>query len=230
MKALALLTLVVGLAVAQTAQASSPSLTAYLGCSISTQYVDGFEREGGTGFWHPASAFDGNGTLGSYPGGSLTMWMTDYPYYWPQFDAMLAAQPNPSRIWVQVCAITEQDTLAVAHSVIAKVRQRLPGVDVYVSPLSRWENPVAAFVGDAERSEVITDALVADGTALRGPAMPVLSAQYLLPDGVHVNVDGRRLGGRALLRSFGSISLSGDVKFLPEHHLQSVLAGRQVAV
>jgi hypothetical protein len=199
-------------AAAGSGPSAEPTAVAYVGCSISTQAVRGYELEGGVGMWSPPSAFDGQGQIGVYPGGTPLLWSMaldrpDLLPYWREFDEMQAARPARA-VWWQVCVRRDDplpESLSAAQRVLGEVHRRIPGATVYVSAVPEYEVPTEVLgAAGAERAQAIADALVTRGLAEVGPTLPEIEPRHLLPDATHFNEAGERLHGLVLLSFFGA--------------------------
>jgi hypothetical protein len=181
-----------------TGAASATSTTVgYIGCSLTWQTVNGYHTDGGTRLWPPISG---------YGGGEIPKWSDDIasatPKYWPIFQRMLTTSPADT-FWIEACFQTGQirpANLAQAEAVVRHIRELVPGATIYFSAMNGWDPPDScgkASSAAVAKAHQVTDALVAEGLALRGPLMPVLATTITL-DGCHPDAAGETLLGQAL--------------------------------
>jgi CHRD domain len=211
MKQKALLLTLALLALSTSPVQAKRSPVGYVGCSISTQIVRGYSVAGGGDFWRPRSVFDGNGTLGTYPGGALVLWamaLTDdlngLLSYWKDFDAMNRARPGASKIWLQVCVAkpeTVAETVDAGVRVMAEIARRLPRAVVYASVMPDYAVRPPQF--DIDAAVTATQQLVDRGLVRPGPTMPRVTEEMLMGDTAHINAAGELRFGRELLDFFG---------------------------
>jgi hypothetical protein len=184
------------------ARAPTQGTVGYLGCSLTWQTVDGYHLLGGQRMWPP---LEGMGE-GDIP--ILAMELSAPPAaHWDLFGQALARYPATA-FWVEACFLTSQigpQNVAQAELVIAHIRELVPGAKIYLSPMNGWDpadgcgKASSAAVATARR---VTDAVVADGVALRGPTLPILPEAEAL-DSCHPDKNGRTLLAGALLDWLG---------------------------
>jgi hypothetical protein len=188
------------------AQASSTSTTVgYLGCSLTWQAVAGYHADGGTRLWPP---------LSGYGGGEIPKWFQDItsptPRYWPIFQRTLLTDPADT-FWIEACFQTDQirpSNVAQAEAVVRHIRDLVPGATIYLSAMNGWDPSDScgkASSAAVTTSQEVTDALVAEGLVLRGPAMPILPASHTV-DGCHPDTVGQALLGQALVSFFDAVA------------------------
>jgi hypothetical protein len=177
-------------------------MVGYIGCSLTWQTVDGYHIDGGRRMWPP---YEGMGS------GEIPVWAEElsgaYPQHWAVFDNALANDPVHA-FWIQACFMTSQigpENVAQAEAVIAHIRKVVPGAKVYFSAMNGWDPPNVcgkASPAAVANAQQVTDALVANGVALRGPTMPALP-QSETEDACHPDAEGEALLGGALYRWLG---------------------------
>lgn len=174
----------------------------FVGCSMSQNSVEGYESLGGSRMWSFRVP---------YGGGGIGRWYLDITEdrgrYWEGFDAELAANPDTSTVWLNLCTLRQNrlDSFESAAAVISEIEARIPGTTVYVSGQPDYsDGHVCGLAGDGgpEAMAAIADELVAAGLALPGPVMGPLS-EAQTGDGCHAGEDGRRVLGQQLLDFFG---------------------------
>jgi hypothetical protein len=173
----------------------------YVGCSVSQNAVEGYERLGGTRFWTYNQP---------YGGGSVGRWMLDLDTgngrYWDGFDQALADRPT-QLIWWSICTIKSnpQDGVDNARLLLAEIRNRIPDAVVVVSAMPEYSGghicDIAGPGGPAFAQKVV-DQLIVDGSVLPGPTMGPLAADETR-DGCHATDEGQTVMGRQLLDFFG---------------------------
>ena len=189
-----------------TATNTPPGLTsgsvAYVGCSNTENSVQGYYTISGNNgvLWQPY-----------YSGGAtVEQWADPASSYWSTFDDADRHYPQTKAVWVQLCEnLTKvQDTYSEVHQLFANLKQHAPNAAYYVSAINIY-NPYAGlcpFMGTDGQGETDTEAwrdqAVADGLALRGPDMGLLTGATTLSDGCHPNTAGEPLLGQELFNFF----------------------------
>jgi hypothetical protein len=177
-------------------------IVGYLGCSLTWQTIAGYHADGGKRMWPP---YEGMGS------GEIPVWAEELSsgdlQHWAVFDHALALQPVHA-FWIQACFMTSQigpENVQQAEAMIAHIRDVVPRATIYLSAMNGWDPPdicgkaSPAAVANAQQ---VTDALVADGVALRGPVMPLLP-QSETEDACHPDTAGEALLGAALYHWLG---------------------------
>lgn len=179
----------------------------FIGCSNTGQTIEGYHAVGGTRIWAVERSISIN--QGMYPpfgGGTPNRWAEDNSPYWPIFDEYLSLHPDTKTVWWQLCIKkTDVFTYATAHTVLETLRERIPGVTVYVSPLPPFTDHVCGITGKegfqrmyglakqiAEREEDV----------LPGPLLPGIQRSENVQDGCHMNEAGKRKVGESLKAFF----------------------------
>ena len=173
----------------------------YLGCSLTYMTVNGYHADGGTRLWP---------TLPGYAGGDIPTWFRDLtdptPTFWPLFARTLASSPTTT-FWMQSCIKTDEiapSNVSNAQAIVAHIRALVPGATIYVSTMNSWDpatNCPNAGPSAVAAAQQVTDTLVAQGLALRGPTMPLLPGNETV-DGCHPDTAGQALLGQALVSFF----------------------------
>jgi hypothetical protein len=184
------------------ARAPDHGVVGYLGCSLTWQTVAGYQAVGGRRMWPP---YEGMGS------GEIPVWSQELssgdPQHWVVFDNALAIQPVHA-FWIQACFMTSQigpENVREAQGMIAHIREVVPGAKIYFSAMNGWDPPDVcgkASSAAVANAQLVTDAVVGDGSALRGPVMPTLP-QSETEDACHPDTSGEALLGRALFRWLG---------------------------
>ena len=166
-----------------------------MGCSQTTTAWAGWLGTGDGRVW--------TNLLRGYGGGDIAEWSRTIPNgdYWSRLESNIVGNPPATAVWWQICDLAmDNGTLADSDAVLAEIRRRLPGVTVYVSPLADFERPETCQKQDIVNSRRLVDHLVATGSALRGPVLPlVLDAWVQSRSG-----NGKCNAGAAGREAFGS--------------------------
>ncbi len=191
----------------------------FVGCSNSRDTVQGYHAVGGKRIWNPPA----NDTYG---GGTPVAWAKGIGdstnKYWNEFDVMNKANPGAKTLWFSMCfKTTESDAASytAAVSVIDEVKQKIPGITIYVSALNGFVEPhVCGITGKygPMRAQMLADRLVKEGRAKTGPDVGDLISNDQIPstgataentetvaDGCHPSPQrGEPKLGRELLKFF----------------------------
>lgn len=183
----------------------------FIGCSNTGQTVDGYHAVGGTRIWAVDRSLAVN--KGGYPpfgGGTPNKWAenlsTDNNAYWKTFDAYLAMHPDTKIVWWQFC-IRQTDALSYENveMVLQELREHIPGVTVYVSPLPPFTDHVCGITGKNgfERMRGLAKQLIdTEEDVLAGPLLPGLVRAETVKDGCHMTDAGERKVGAGLKEFF----------------------------
>ncbi len=189
----------------------------FVGCSNSRDTVLGYHNDGGTKMWVPPAT--------AYGGGTVFRWTQDTKY-WSGFDSLNADHPGTKVIWWSLCTYTvskgETDSAnyTAALSIIATLKQKIPGVIIYASALNTYVAPHICGVTGADgpsRMQSLVDRLVSEGRVNRGPVVGSLLSIYptnvsagatadnnqTQSDGCHPNDAGKAHLGQSLVNFFG---------------------------
>lgn len=175
---------------------SSSAQIAVIGCSQTSNAWRGWIAGGDMRVWE---LFQG------YGGGDVSDWARDVPNgdYWNRFDVNVDSNPDAGIIWWQLCTLLSRPgTEADVDAIAAEIKRRIPGVVIYVTPLAEFEKPETCNKDNLPNSRALTDYLVGNGTARRGPELPRVLDAWIQPPqgdgGCHVGADGRAEFGAAL--------------------------------
>ncbi len=157
----------------------------FIGCSNTSNAIEGY---------HTVSSEETFWDWMDYGGGSVDFWADPGSTYWDKFDSALAAHPGTEAIWWELCTHKNEGSNATVDAIVALIRQRLPNVAIYASPLD--DTPTCAR-GDAVTSQGYVDYLVGKGSVLAGPVMTPLNSSQT-DDGCHGNAAGKQVWGQDL--------------------------------
>ncbi len=171
-----------------------------IGCSNTAQTVYGYRWAGGEKMWIITED-----TLHSYDGGAVRDWADDNSKLWDVFDTHFLRNPTTSIVWWQLCI--RQDEVARsyedAEQVLDILRQRIPGVRIYVSPLADYTGTVCEITGREGLEQAKSLALeLADRNedVFSGPFLGPLEPSQIMEqeDHCHPNEEGMGLMGKQL--------------------------------
>lgn len=176
-----------------------------VGCSLTQDAAAGYTAAGGDRLWLRED-------IPTYGGGDPEAWAnSDASRWWPDFDAAMARYPDTDAIWWGLCNSPRTSGAALPYetilAVLAEIQSRAPGgATVYVSAAPArvgYECYLETAAGQALLAGY-ADRLVAEGRALRGPAMTPLKEDQTR-DGCHTDEDGELVWGADLLAFFGRL-------------------------
>ncbi len=180
------------------ASASAPATVGVVGCSNTQNALTGYEQVSTKRLLWAKDDTIGNGS--TYSGKSISEWSAPGSVAWDIFDAALAAHPETSAIWWELCVRAGSgDTNATVDAIVSLIRQRLPNVPIYASALDATPG---CGVGDPARSQQFVDYLVAKGSVERGPVMTALTSSQTDAGGCHANDVGKPIWGQDLVDFF----------------------------
>lgn len=200
-------TLMLAVAAQPTSANEASETIGYVGGSITSLAVVGYETLGGDELW----ATEG------YPigGGTIFSWAETGSIYFARFDEQIGAKGAPASLWWQLAAhdhdlagMSNPEIYAVALDVLEKTRDRVGDIPVYASAMARYAPETGCYQrGHAvapRRMEKIVNRLLDQGLVEQGPPMPRLLQKHLNgPASCHQNDLGRARHGQVLLAFFG---------------------------
>lgn len=132
--------------------------------------------------------------------------------YWSAFQNALNAQPT-DKIWLQLASLATDEaneTYANALIVVNEIKNRVPGVTVYVSAQPDYSPAhtcsIAGSTGPA-RMAALAAQLVDNGHCEEGPVIgPLLWPSQVQTDGCHANTAGELATGQQLIDFFNAAS------------------------
>ena len=200
------------------ASASAPATVGVVGCSNTQNALTGYEEVSTKRLLWAKDDTIGNGS--TYSGKSISEWSAPGSVAWDIFDSALAAHPETSAIWWELCVRDgSDDTNATVDAIVDLIRQRLPNVPIYASAL---DDTPGCVIGDAARSQQFVDYLVAKGSVERGPVMTPLTSAQTDAGGCHANQIGKPIWGQDLADFFDLGILppptSGSFTDVPSSH------------
>jgi hypothetical protein len=185
-----------------TAAPSGGGKIGYMGCSMTTDAVIGYQTVGGTALWQAGE--------GDYSGGALDLWgnRAGANQMWTRFQEKLDANPGTTVLWWELCTTeagkTEDFELGLA--VLDEIEVRLGGgATVYVSAQPAYDGhvcPTSGPNGPAEM-QVLAAQLVGTGRVLAGPFQGPLNESQTR-DLCHASESGRLILGNQVLAFFGA--------------------------
>jgi hypothetical protein len=184
----------------------------YIGCSNTRQTVFGYHMGGGEDLWA-----GGEDRVHDYDQGSFMEWAKGAKRgnkFWRIFDKDLKANPETSAVWVQLCIREPEATMTYeeAHQVLEAIRERIPNVTIYVSPLPSYAENVCEITGTAgiERAQSLAQELdEKNDDVYAGPALePMVLADISTEeeDRCHPNEQGMRNLGEKMKEFFDPIA------------------------
>ena len=184
----------------------------YLGCSITENAMDGYQRLGGKSFWVEEA---GDSDFG---GGGLTDWYAQLTGegstrtekdLWSIFENLLKKYPNTNKIWWELCsrAAVADMTYEEALMVLDEIKKMAFGLGIYVTPMPIFLDTRQGKCVDNNGPAIIkgfTDRMVQEGKVKAGPVLRALEKSQTTADGCHANEQGQTIWGRDLMDFFGS--------------------------
>ncbi|MBI2148375.1 hypothetical protein HYU23_01745 [Candidatus Woesearchaeota archaeon] len=185
----------------------------YVGCSNTRQTVYGYQLVEGNDIW--VVNMD---NIHDYDSGSVNAWARDVEInkFWEVFNNHLAQYPKTNTIWWQLCIpkgeakITYEQTFPV----IETLREKIPNVTIYISPLAEYTENVCEITGvdGIERGISLAEELdLKNDDVLPGPVLGPLSLAEISDKGkdrCHPNEGGMRKMGEQLKQFFGKKSVN----------------------
>lgn len=182
----------------------------FIGCSNTAQSIYGYRWAGGQKMW-----FIHRDNINDFDSGTVYQWINnDDPRrdFWEIFERYYKKHPNTDTIWWQLCIPQDQVgvTAEEAEKVIQKLRNRIPNVKVYVSPLSEFPDHVCEITGveGVERSKVLARELdERNDDVFMGPIVGPLTLKEIWPqeDLCHPNEEGMGKIGMQLKEFFDDV-------------------------
>ena len=169
----------------------------FIGCSNTRETVEGYHYMGGTQMWD----YDRH-----YGSGTILDWSKDVDdsIYWDVFDKLLEKYPNTKTIWWELCIMDNDRITSVeqADIVLNEIRQRIPGVVIYVSALADYTDGVCSITGTfgLEKGKELVPLLDTNNQdVFAGPVLGPMSQKETAKDGCHLSSpDGKRKLGTQL--------------------------------
>lgn len=175
------------------------STVGLVGCSLTGQAVAGY---------HESSTEHALWPMPPYGSGTLRGWAQGV--FWARFDSLLAVH-GADAIWWNICISPEQmsdvdQQPLQAAQVYYGIRQRLPTVPIYVSPMNVYQVGVLDSWTAAQRRTVQLEQWITTVLpTLHGPVLGPLDAEYTLlwgPTDPHLTSAGEAFVGRQLVDVF----------------------------
>lgn len=182
-----------------TGPASGNEEVGYLGCSMSTDAVTGYQQVGGNSLWKAGE--------GDYSGGSLDLWANRVGanQMWFKFQQKLDANPGTNALWWELCTTeaSQGNDFDLGLAVLGEIETRLGAGAIYVSAQPDYNGHVCPTSGanGPQDMQVLAAQLVGTGRVLAGPIQgPLTEAQTR--DLCHANESGRLILGNQLIAFF----------------------------
>ncbi len=170
----------------------------YLGCSMSVNVAEGYEALGGERLWPP---------LGAYNGQVVQNWADNNDPVWGAFEDAVDQYGTPQDVWVMLCIFSNMVTVEEAEQIVANVRSRVSGANIYITGQPLYDDPNSCFLagdGGPDKTDRIARETAAD-TSLDliypGALGPLASSAS--SDGCHTNEQGSLKLGEQFIDWFG---------------------------
>lgn len=175
----------------------------FIGCSNTAQSVIGYHMAGGDDLWKLPDA-----RKHDFDSGTVREWVNIGNDFWHTFDRYLGAHPNTRLIWWQLCVPRDDaPTLEDANEIVTGIKDRIPGVTIYVSALPSYQEGVCKITGTEglARSKELVRELAAHGDVHAGPELAPHAPNEVLDDGCHLTEEGMRAVGAQLKQFFDAL-------------------------
>ena len=139
--------------------------------------------------------------------GSIAEWANN-PHFWEVFDRYLTQNPQTTKVWWQLCIPQDQSDVSSdkVFPIIQQLRQRIPNVQIYVSPLSDFPDHPCEITGveGVERAKSLAIELDEQYDDIHhGPILgPLYAHEIGEEDHCHPNEEGMGKLGRQLKEFF----------------------------
>ena len=181
----------------------------FIGCSNTRETVEGYDHVGGKKMW------DAERRYGS---GTVLDWSQDVDEsrYWNVFDELLEKYPQTDVIWWELCIMDGDRATSYDHAavILDEVRERIPGVVVYVSALADYTEGVCEITGTwgLEKGKELAEELVSrNDDVFAGPLLGPMTPADTAEDGCHLSSpDGKRKLGNQMRLFFDAEEYSAD--------------------
>lgn len=176
------------------------AMIGYVGCSNTIQTVQGYGYTGGLNMWEPDMGYDG---------GAVSNWVegTKTPNkWWKTFDSLYKDNPETKAIWWQLCIRKDEPTpYRDAELVLNKIREKIPGVSIYVSPLPPYTKGVCEITGTEgiERAAALAKELDSkNADVFLGPELGPMTPKDTDPDTCHLTIYAKEKLGNQMRNFF----------------------------
>ena len=205
------------------AQPSRTSSIGFIGCSNTRQTLQGYQFVDGQQLWEVKER-----NIHEYDGGAVVNWAKTsekkYEELWKVFDNYLQQNPNTKSIWWQLCIRKEEAGMTYddASYVLAALRQRIPGVTIYVSALPDFPEHICEITGTEgiqQAKELVEELDNKNEDVITGPIIgPLFPSDIDKEDEsrCHPHVESAMKTGRQLKEFFESLNFSVDSTFQRE--------------
>lgn len=181
----------------------------FIGCSITHNAVDGYQKLGGKSFWTIERG------EGGYGGGSLDAWYMQLLNgaktndYWSILQYNLNQNPNTKKIWWELCSSAKTNKLTYENilAVLEKIKKIAPDAEIYATPMPIFLDTTQGICVDNNGPQItknFTDKMVQEDKVKAGPALSSLRKAQTMADGCHANEQGQATWGQNLMDFFGS--------------------------
>ncbi len=184
-----------------------------VGCSNTSQSVDGYDFVGGAAFWPAKEVKNAAGGIGR---GSMDRWADLSSQYWDYLETMFARYPDTTAVWWQICLVLvlrpgdsptpSAEEIATARLIYDEIQRRKPGVQVYVSGLNGYDGITCEALGanGAVAAAALAQELADTTNASLGPTMTPLNATNHRGDQCHGGESAVEAWGHDLMAFFGT--------------------------
>ncbi len=186
----------------------------FIGCSNTRQTVQGYQWAGGQQLW-----MVDEDAVHEYDGGAVLNWANSdekgYDEFWEIFDAYIAHNPATGKVWWQLCMRREEAAMTYEQvvPVLERIREKIPGVTVYVSALPDFPEHECGITGveGIERAKALVQELdLKNEDVVAGPIIGPLFLADIDDDDeskCHPHVEGAIQTGRQLQAFFDNPEL-----------------------
>lgn len=182
------------------------AMVGFLGCSITHNAVDGYEKLGGVNFW------DWNQSKGNFGGGCVSIWNDQLnessvagKNYWELFRNLVKENPRTTKIWWELCSCSEVEKMEYDDflGVLAKIKEIAPGREIYVSSMPIFTDTAEGICksGVDKISNNVTR-MIRDRKVSAGPTLSALVKSQTATDGCHATDEGKIIWGQDLKNFF----------------------------
>ncbi len=201
----------------------------YLGCSNTRETVHGYHLTGGSNIWLPDM---------EYNSGAVKEWVDGVENgneWWETFDKHLEENPDTKIIWWELCIPENQADVSYEDAllVINKIKEKIPGVKIYVSALPYYTKDICSITGLAGigRSEELRDELDSmNEEVFLGPELGPMTPELTSEDGCHLSNYGVMKLGEQMREFFDEVNPGNQSLIIEEsEEAGEELTGEEIA-
>jgi hypothetical protein len=174
-----------------------PKSLGFVGCSLTNNAIEGYGALGGGRLW---------GQISAYGGKAVQAWASNTDAAWDAFDAQVAANGEPSAVWLMLCVSQDAITYDETKQVIANTRLHAPNAILYISGQPLYEGATCSLSG--ANGPALSDMMAQDAgedatqdVIYVGTFGPLTAQQR--SDGCHGNAEGRAKLGQQIIDRWG---------------------------